>query len=105
MVPGVRGHEFDVTARGRGRAQVAVAQLVSGEHGVDVSVDEPGQQGAAAEVDRNRVPQRARGADPGDPPAAYPDGAAFGQETAAVENGPVVEDELLTAGGHVNQPF
>ena len=77
-----------------------MAQLVSGEDGVDVGVDEPGQQGAAAEVDRNRVPQRPRGPDPGDPPAAYPDGAAFGQEAAAVEDGPAVEDELVTAGGH-----
>ena len=75
-----------------------MAQLVAGEDGVDVGVDEPGQQGAALQVDRNRPPERARRADPGDPPAADPDGAALGQETAAVEDRPVVEDDFVTVG-------
>jgi hypothetical protein len=77
-----------------------VTQLVAGEDGVDVRVDEPGQQRAAPQVDRNRRPERARRADPGDPPVADPDGAAFGQEAAAVEDRPAVEDDLVTAGGH-----
>jgi hypothetical protein len=46
-------------ALGRDRlAQVAVAQLVSGEHGMGVRVDEAGHQRAAVEVDRLRAAER-----------------------------------------------
>ena len=73
-----------------------MAQLVAGEHGMGVGVDEPGQQGAAVQVDRDRAAERAGRAEPGDLPAAHPDGGAGRKEAAAVEDGPAVEDEFVT---------
>ncbi len=72
-----------------------MAQLVTGEDRMDVRVDESGKQGAAVQVDRDRLPRRPPLADLGNLPAVHLDGAAFREEAAAVEDGPAMENDVV----------
>jgi hypothetical protein len=69
--------------------------LVTGEDRVRVRVDEPGQQGAAVQVDGLGGPQRPHvRADLRDASATDAHARPGGQEPVAVEDGPVVEQDL-----------
>ena len=98
VLAGVASDDLQVLRLGTGRAQVAVAELVTGEDRVGVRVDEAGKQGPAVQVDRLGGPQRPEGfsrANSGDAAAPDPHPGPGGQEPVPVEDAAVAEQDVF----------